>query len=123
MDIKLTRANTGIPYDIEFVNGQLQTVTGLQEIAQRYLFGLSVYLGELYIDPSFGVDYFNNVFGRSVTDTVVIDELKAAMIDTRGNEKLESFSLTSVSGMRTANLTAQVKTTQGEVNLTTEINI
>lgn len=123
MDIKLTRVNTGVPYDIEFVNGQLQTVTGLQEIAQRYLFGLSVYLGELYIDPSFGVDYFNNVFGRSVTDTVVIDELKAAMIDTRGNEKLESFSLTSVSGTRIANLTAQVKTTQGEVNLTTEINI
>ena len=123
MDLKLTRDNTSTPYDLEFVDGRLQTVDGLEEIGHRYKFNLSVYEGELYIDPSFGVDYFNNVFGRSVTDTVVIDELKSAIIDTRGNDKLEAFSLTEISGTRTAALTAQAKTTQGEVNLTTVIDI
>jgi len=123
MDIKLTRVNDGVPYDFEFVSGRLATVSGLPEIGQRYLFGLSVYIGENFVETNYGVDYHNNVFGRDVTDTVAIDELKSAIIRTRGNNKLESFSLTEISGTRTARLEAQVKTTQGDVNLTTAVNI
>lgn len=123
MDIKLTRVNSGVPYDIEFVNGRLQAVTGLGEIGQRYLFNLSVHKGENFIDQDFGVDYHNNVFGRDVTDTVAIDELKSGIINTRGNDRLESFSLSEIEGTRTASLEAQAKTTQGNVNLTTTIDI
>ena len=123
MDIKLTRANVDLPYDIEFVNGKLQTVTGSEEIANRFLFGLSVYRNENPYNVSYGVDYHNNVFGRDTTDTVVIDELKSAILTTRGAVNLKNFSLEPVSGTRTANLTAQAQTTQGEINLTTTINI
>ncbi len=123
MDIALTRTNEGEVYDIEFENGQLQTVDCIEEIAIRYLFGLNVYLGENYVDTTYGVDYHNNVFGHSTDDTVTIDELKAAIIDTRGNNSLDSFSLEKVEGTRTAQLNAQARTTQGEINLTTTINI
>lgn len=123
MDLKLDRANPSVPYDISFTDGKLDVVDGIDEIKTRYLFNLSVYLGENYKEADFGVDYFNNVLGRSTDDTVAIDELKAAIIGTRGNDRLEEFSLTQVPNTRNAELEAQAFTTEGEVDLTTTITI
>jgi hypothetical protein len=99
--------------DILFTNGRLATVDGIDEIKNRITIGLSIYLGENFTDPSYGTDYFNNVFGREVTDTVVIDELKSNILRTRGVTGLKTFELTRESGSRVAVMTAQVQTSQG----------
>jgi len=108
-------------YDIAFENGKLKTVTGINEIANRIIVNLNTYVGENYRDVTHGVDYFNNVYGHEVTDTVTQDELKAAIINTRGVTALTSFNL--VRNDRTGNLTAQIQTTEGEINLTTPISL
>ena len=123
MDLKISRANTSESYDISFTDGKLDVVNGIEEIGNRYLFGFAVYEGENFFDPTYGVDYHNNVFGRSTDDNVVIDELKAAALDTRGSQGIDSFSLTQIPETRTAELEVQARTSEGAVNLTTTINI
>ena len=125
MDLKLeltpdAEGNLTI-HDVVFTDGVLQTVDGKEEITNRILCNLSVYLGENFTDPSFGTDYYGNVFGREVTDTVLISELQAAILGTRGVTGLKTFDVTREEGSRTANLVAQVQTTEGEINLTTPI--
>ncbi|MBU2645878.1 hypothetical protein KKI24_14310 [bacterium] len=127
MDFKLKQvfdSNGNFSYhDIYFTDGYLEVVEGINEIANRIICGLSVYRGENFVDPSYGVDYHNNVFGREETDPVVIDSLKAAILETRGVTGIKSFELTRAEGTRTANLEAQVETTAGEVALVTPIYI
>lgn len=110
-------------YDLEFSNGRFGTVTGIEEIKNRIILGISVYLGENFQETTYGVDYIRNVFGRDVTDPVVIDELKAAILNTRGVTRLENFNLSEPDENRTSRLTANVFTTEGEINnLTIPIN-
>lgn len=110
-------------YDTAFENGRLKTVTGIDEIANRIIVNLNTYLGENYRDVTHGVDYFNNVFGHDVSETITQDELKAVIINTRGVIAVTAFNLSRPEGSRTANLTAQVQTSLGEIDLTTEITI
>jgi hypothetical protein len=110
-------------YDIAFKTGRLKTVTGIDEIANRIIVGLNTYIGENYRDVTYGVDYFNNVYGHEVSDTVTQDELKAVIINTRGVIAITSFNLTRTAGSRVAKLTSQVQTSLGEIELATEISI
>ncbi|MCK5613271.1 hypothetical protein KAR91_65970 [Candidatus Pacearchaeota archaeon] len=103
-------------YDLEFSGGEFGTVTGIDEIKNRIILGLSVYLGENFQDTEYGVDYIRNVFGRDILDPVVIDTLKAAILTTRGVTKLENFNLSIPDDNRSSKLTANVFTTQGEIN-------
>lgn len=110
-------------YDIAFELGKLKVVDGIDEIKNRIIVGLNTYINENYRDTTYGVDYFKNVYGLEVFDTIVQDEMKAAIIGTRGVTALTSFSLIRPSGSRTAQLDAQVQTTEGELNLVTPITI
>lgn len=125
MDLKLKSVfGSGgefLTHDIVFENGRFEGVDKIEEIKNRIICKLSVYLGEMFTDTSFGVDYHNNVFGHEVTDTETIDELKSNTLDTRGVTGIKTFSLTREEGTRLAELSSQVVTTEGEINLTTPI--
>ncbi len=107
--------------DIVIENGRLQLAEGIDEIKNRVTAGLSVYVGENWNKPEYGTDYHNNVFGRSSDDTVAIDELKAQILKTRGVTGIDTFEITEPDSERGATLSAQVKTTQGNINVTTPI--
>jgi len=108
-------------YDVVIENGRLQMVDGIEEIKNRLICNLMVFRGENFTDTTFGVDYHNNVFGRDVTDQVMIDEFKAAILKTRGVKEIVTFDITMED--RTAILRSMVKTTEGEVDLVTPITI
>lgn len=110
-------------YDIAFDTGKLKVVDGIDEIGNRYIVNLNTYVGENFRDTSHGVDYFNNIFGKEVTETIPQDELKAAIINTRGNNELVLFDLSRTPGSRTGQLTAQAKTMEGILNLVTPITL
>ena len=125
MDLFIEKINDSdgnfLHYDIAFSSGKLKTVSRINEISNRIIVNLNTYVGENYRDVTHGVDYFNNVYGHDVTETVTQDELKAVIINTRGVTALTAFNL--VNNGRTGNLTAQAQTTEGEINLTTPINL
>lgn len=127
MDLFVERILSGegdfLYYDIAFENGRLKTVDGIDEIKTRIIVGLNTYIGENYRDATYGVDYFNNVFGHEVSDTITQDELKAVIINTRGVTAVTAFNISRPAGSRTANLTAQVQTSLGEIELATVISI
>lgn len=107
-------------YDISVESAKLKVVDGSEEILNRVVVGLSTYVGENILDPSYGVDYFNNVYGHEVDEIITQDTLKAAIAGTRGVTQISSFSLTR--NDRTAILTSHALTTQGEIDLVTEIS-
>ncbi len=109
-------------YDVVMNLGQLQTVTGKEEIKNRIICNLMVYIGENFTDTTFGTDYHNNVFGHDVADIVMISTLQESILNTRGVVSVEAFNLT-LDSSRTAQLTAVVLTTDGQVELTTPIQI
>jgi len=127
MDLKLTPVYNGddqfLYHDITFTNGRLDTVDEKEEIKNRIIIGLSVYLGENFTNQLYGTDYYGNVFGREVTDTVLIDELKSNILKTRGVTALKTFDIVRAEGSRVASMTAQIETTQGEIDLTTPIPV
>lgn len=127
MDLFVERILSGegnfLYYDIAFENGRLKTVSGINEIKNRIIVNLNTYIGENYRDPSQGVDYFNNVYGHDIAETITQDELKAAIINTRGVVAVTSFNLSRAPGSRTASLAAQVQTSLGEIDLATAIAI
>ena len=106
-------------YDISFEAAKLKVVDSKEEILNRIMVGLNTYIGENFLDVEYGVDYFNNVYGHEVDDVITQDELKAAIAGTRGVTQISSFSLTRDG--RTATLAAHALTTQGEIDLVTEI--
>ncbi len=109
-------------WDVFFEAGQLQTVTRKQEIANRIICNLSVYIGENFTDVSFGTDYHNNVFGHDVTEIVTIDTLKASILNTRGVLSIKTFSLV-LDDNRIGQLVSTVLTTEGEIEITTPIQL
>jgi hypothetical protein len=122
-DLKIEPIYSGgvvIGYDAVLTNGRLELVDGIDEIKNRLLIGTQVYTGENYTDQEYGVDYFNNVFGRSIDDPVLIDTLKAAILSTRGVFNIETFNI-ELDSNRTAVLTSHVNTTEGEIELVTPI--
>lgn len=108
-------------YDIVFDAGKLKVVDKIDEIKNRITVNLNTHVGENYMDTSHGVDYFNNVYNHDVTDTITQDEFKSVIAKTRGVTAILAFSLTRVE--RAATLTAHIQTTQGEIDLTTDIQI
>ena len=127
MDLFVERILNGegnfLYYDIAFELGKLKTVDGIDEIANRIIVNLNTYVGENYRDVTHGVDYFNNVFGHETSDVVTQDELKRVIINTRGVIELTSFGLTRPAGSRVGQLTANIQTSTGEVNITTPITL
>lgn len=125
-EIEQTFDSGGNPlnYDLAFANGRFGTVTGIDEIKNRIILGTSVYLGENFQDTEYGIDYIRNIFGHDVLDPVVIDTLKAGILNTRGVTKLEDFNLSEPDENRMSEETAQIYTTQGIINdLTIPINV
>jgi hypothetical protein len=126
MDLAIERVLDGdgnfLHWDIFFDSGSLQTVSRKLEIANRLICNLSVYIGENFTDVSFGTDYHNNIFGHDVTDIVTIDTLKASALNTRGVISIKTFSLV-LDGDRIGQMTSTVLTTEGEIEITTPIQL
>lgn len=72
--------------DISFSNGDLIiTDNGVEKLVQRLFVRLKSYRRDLFWNPSYGIDYINDVFGKnrkkSVVDKIVRNEiLKEEMV-------------------------------------------
>jgi hypothetical protein len=69
--------------DLEFVDGQLVLVEGLEEIRQHVVIRLLLWRGELFYDLEDGVDYRDLVL-PALERTSVLGELRRVILGTPG---------------------------------------
>lgn len=59
-------------HDLVFINGQSPvTQTQAEVVAQRLKITLYTFLGEWFLDPTIGVPYFQQIFGKGRTKSAV----------------------------------------------------
>lgn len=108
-------------YDVVIKNGKIETISGIDEIRQRVIIALSIHRGELFQNEEFGVDYTKNVMGRSTDDPVMIAEFTRVILSVTGVTGLSNLLLKRQTGTRILSLSAQITTTQGNIDLATEL--
>lgn len=88
MDIKLN-ALTG---DIAFTNGLDIVVTQEEEIQQRLLIRLRTFLGEWFINTSYGVPYFQQILGKGRKKATVDGIMQEQILADGSVTELVSFT-------------------------------
>ena len=78
----------------EFVieNGDLVYVTGNDETLQRLVINLKVFLGEWFLDPTKGFDFFGQVGGQRQGSPNSRKEIERIVLSTEGISSISSYS-------------------------------
>lgn len=94
--------------DLVFSGGELQMVSGPEEIAQCCRMAIGTNKGEWFLDLDFGVD-FSRILGKGVTDEDVRDELTEGMFQ---DPRVQTVDAVNVVFDRSARkFTADIKAT------------
>lgn len=120
MDFKLDRDLASLSYnDIIWNNGPLTaefTTQPLTEtVSQRLFIRLRTFLGEWFMDTTYGVPYWQRILGfknkKETIDLIFQEQILAE----RGVKEIVSFSSTFNNAQRHYSATFQVRVTSGEV--------
>jgi hypothetical protein len=91
MDFELNLTTT----DLTFSGGDLDTITGLEEVAQHVKDRLQSFRTEWFLDLAFGVDYIQDVFKKNPTLTLIQSVLVSQFeLSLDENTVLKEFQLT-----------------------------
>ncbi|MFD1777004.1 DUF2634 domain-containing protein [Paenibacillus rhizophilus] len=94
--------------DLVFAGGELQLVSGPEEIAQSCRMAVGTNKGEWFLDLDFGID-FSRIMGKSVTEDDVRDELTEGMFQEPRIQTVDSVDVIFDRAART--FTADIKAT------------
>ncbi len=70
--------------DIDYTNGKLTIVTGVDAIRQRWLIYIRTFLGEWFLDQSIGVPYYQRVLKKAVSRNELKQVFKTATLEVPG---------------------------------------
>ena len=87
-DFKLDSNN-----DIAIENFNFVIITEEENVAQRVLVNLRVFLGEWFLDTTKGVPYYQSILIKNPDSSLVEAELRAVIINTNEIARLKSFSM------------------------------
>lgn len=106
--------------DLDFVKGQLVFVDGQEEIRQHLEQRLRTFLNEWFLDLTIGVPYYDEILKKNINpstiDAIFIDEILACP----GVVRLLSFDLDLDNTTRKLSLNAEIQTTDGVIDFSTE---
>ena len=115
MNIKL---DSNRDWDVQ--KGQLQFVTGLDEIAQIIEVRLRTFAGEWFLDTTRGVPWFSKVLIKN-PNTSEIEELFTQQIsDVPGVTAIETLTLEYINEQRSLRVQTRIITTDGVLDFTVE---
>lgn len=100
-------------HDLAIENFDLVLVSGPDEIAQRLRIKLQMFLGEYYLDTSFGVPYYEEILKKVPNTNTVEAELRGAILETEGVSRLISFDLDLNGSSRELSLSFVAETNSG----------
>lgn len=107
--------------DLVFTNSSVDvTASRADSITQRLKIKLRTFLGEWFLDTSYGVPYFQDIFGKGRKKSTIDSIIQKAIIEEEGVEAIISYSST-FEGVRSFNVTFQVKVDDGTTS--SDINI
>ena len=75
MDLKLNGSN-----DLSITLGDIETVTGGAESGQHIKDRLQTFIGEYFLNLSYGLDYFGRIFVKNPRPSVVASHIRNEMI-------------------------------------------
>lgn len=111
MDIKLNG------YDATFVNGpdirSMIVADQANVVAQRLTIRLRTFLGEWFINTTYGVPYFERILRKGVNKTTVDNILREQILEEAGVLEIKSFSSDFNAAARSYSCSFQVKTASG----------
>jgi len=111
MDIKL------VGYDADFVNGSDISSMVVKDqanvVAQRLTIRLRTFLGEWFLNTSYGVPYFQRILKKGVERKTVDNILREKILEEPGVLEIESFTSEFNTSARNYSCSFQVKTASG----------
>lgn len=78
--------------DIEFLSGQLQLVSGQNEIAQSCRIILGINKGEWFLNPELGIDH-SKFLGKGVSEDEMRDEIMSGLLQEPRVQTVESIDI------------------------------
>lgn len=111
-DLLITK-NLSNQRDITIVHGALQLVEGDDEIVQGVDLNLLSFVGDWFLDLSFGIPYWGRVFVRGINEADLYGIFTSAIQNSDGIEAVEDLNIVIDSSVRSMDLTAKAYTSTG----------
>ncbi|OMF28298.1 DUF2634 domain-containing protein [Paenibacillus sp. FSL H8-0259] len=100
--------------DLIFLSGELQLITGPDEIAQCCELALGTNKGEWILDPDMGID-FARITGKGVTEEEIRDELTSGVLQEPRIQTVDTVNVTFDRQRRTATANFTAMAVNGDV--------
>jgi hypothetical protein len=107
MNIKLTSE-----YDLDLSSGNLEMITGSDEIAQKLAVRFQFFLGDWFLDQSLGVPYYQDVLVKNPDFLVLQSHFREVILETPGVASLVGelgFTFDSAARILTLTFSAQLE--------------
>ena len=119
MDIRLTNG------DAVFINGPL-TLAGIRQsaqdvVAQRLTIRLRSFLGDWFINTTYGMPYFEKVLIKNVSKTTVDNIFREQILAESGVLEIQQFSSTFDASSRLYSCSFTVLTREGSASVTVSV--
>jgi hypothetical protein len=79
--------------DLLFIDGDLQLINGIYYVKQQIKRNLQFFLGELFIDLTVGLPYFQKILIKNPNKLDVVNYIKRTILLTEGVKSIESFDI------------------------------
>ncbi len=96
--------------------GRTRLIGGADRIRQQIKVTLLAFLGEWFLDTSFGVPYFENILVKNPDRATIEAVLRARILDVPGVARVGRLTLEIERTQRALRVTFESETTDGRVN-------
>jgi hypothetical protein len=101
--------------DVEFVNGELSLTSGIDGIRQHLKQRLQTFLGEFFLNFNIGLPYFQQIFVKTGSPTIMEQIFVNKIITTPGIIELLLINIDIDSSLRILTLNFTALSTQGKI--------
>lgn len=108
--------------DMAVVNGDRTVVAGLDAVRQACRVKVQLFLGEIFLDQSLGVDYLNQVLIKSPDPVVVRDIIRARLLSVADVTDVVGAQLVKLPE-RGASITYQIRTTYSQTPVSDTVSV
>jgi hypothetical protein len=92
------------------------STTRIQEIGQLINNKLQIFLGEIALDLTEGIDYFNIMLNKSIPLTIKINELTSKILEVNGVIGINNIQYSLNNNKTQANFDIEIQTDAGNIN-------